>query len=89
MAQTITNNEKMRKLLEENGWEQSVIFHSLYSKDDKYFEIMNKDNCAYGIGESIRCEMDYPICVVDNYEPCEMVWHKTIKQNGITIRLDE
>ena len=88
MTKTITNKEDMKELLQECGWRESAIFNDWYiSETGQYFNAHERENLIYGSGQSFSCDISYPVCVVQSYDPHDLCWYWVIKQNGISINV--
>ena len=87
MTKTITNKEDMKEFLQECGWRKSALFNDWFSYEPQYIDTHCDEKINYGIGGFVSCDVSYPICVVQSYDPHDLCWYWVIKQNGISINV--
>ena len=88
MTKTITNKEDMKELLQECGWRKSALLNDWYiNVNEQYVDVHGNEKLNYGMGQIFSCDISYPVCVVQSYDPHDMRWYWVIKQNGISINL--
>lgn len=87
----IRNKEDLGQLLERYGWQKSAVLKDLYCKESLYVETFSKDYFTVGLGDTLRCSMNYAdIRVLDeNMDPTTFGKYATVEANGAVFRLEE
>ncbi len=87
----IETKQEMVELLTSYGWNKSGMFNeNMMSQDGQYIELFNDNYLSYGIGDVVRCELEYPVQVIEGQmDAYDFGEYATIEAPNMKIRLQK